>query len=158
MDIFLYHYLFFYTLKSFIVELKNIGYHRNTIEIFNCFQLIHYMTEMQYTHLPGSLPQQDLGEPSGWTASVREDTVRQSLGLSLKIIFALSLYTLNNIFFGEVHTAYTKVSSKHYSNLTFNRNRMSPTYFSFMRVFFITWPSGLLTFYGLHLVWLKQLQ
>ena len=70
----------------------------------------------------------------------------------LKFIFARPLYTLNNIFFGEVHIAYTQVISEHYSNLTFNRNRMSPTYFLFTRVFLIIWPSGLLTFYGLHLV------
>ena len=59
------------------------------------------------------------------------ERVRQSSGLSLKFIFAWLLYTLNNIFLGEVHIAYTQGISKHYSNLTFNRNRMSPTYFSF---------------------------
>ena len=57
------------------------------------------------------------------------ERVRQSSRLSLKFIFAWPLYTLNNIFWGEVHIAYTQVISKHYSNLTFNRNRMSPTYF-----------------------------
>ena len=33
-----------------------------------------------------------------------------------------------------------------------------PHTFSFTGVFLIIWPSGLLTFYGLYLVWLKQLQ
>ena len=66
------------------------------------------------------------------------DTVRQSLGAKSEVYFSLPLYTLNNIFLGEVHIAYTQVISKHYSNLTFNRNRMSsPTYFSFTRVFLI---------------------
>ena len=105
----------------------------------------------------GVQPQQDPVEPSGWTASVNEREWDKAWGLSLNFIFAWPLYTLNNIFWGEVHTAYTQVISKHYSNLIFNRNRMSLTYFLYTRVFLIFWPSGLLTFYGLHLVWLKQL-
>ena len=105
----------------------------------------------------GVQPQQDPVEPSGWMASVNEREWDKAWGLSLNFIFAWPLYTLNNIFWGEVHTAYTQVISKHYSNLIFNRNRMSLTYFLYTRVFLIFWPSGLLTFYGLHLVWLKQL-
>ena len=87
---------------------------------------------------------------------MRERQWDKAWGLSLKFIFARPLYTLNNIFLGEVHT-YTQVISKHYSNWIFNKNRMSLTYFLYTRVFLIFWPSGLLTFYGLHLVWLKQL-
>ena len=65
------------------------------------------------------------------------DTVRQSLAAKSEVYFSLPLYTLNNIFWEEVHIAYTQVISKHYSNLTFNRNRMPPTYFSFTIIFLI---------------------
>ena len=37
--------------------------------------------------------------------------MRQSLELSLEFIFAQPLYTLYNIFLGEVHIAYTQVIS-----------------------------------------------
>ena len=105
----------------------------------------------------GVQPQQDPGQPSGWMASARERQTK--LGGWVWSLFLHSPFIpLTTSFFWEVHIAYTQVISKHYSNLTFNRNRMSPTYFSFTRVFLIIWPSGLLTFYGLHLVWCKQLQ
>ena len=54
----------------------------------------------------GVQPQQDPGEPSGWTTSANE-RVRQSSGLSLKFIFAQPLYTLNNIFGGSAYCLHT---------------------------------------------------
>ena len=124
--------------------------------IFSSFCILNILVGV----LPGSLPQQDPGVPSGWTASAgeRETQWDKARGLSLKFILHGPFIPLTTSFLGEVHIAYTKVSSKHYSNLIFNRNRMLPIYFLFTRVFFIIWPSGLLTFYDLHLVWLKQLQ
>ena len=38
---------------------------------------------------------------------MRERETDKARGLSLKFIFALPLYTLNNIFLGEVHIVYT---------------------------------------------------
>ena len=86
------------------------------------------------------------------------ERVRQSLGLSLKFIFARLLYTLNNIFGGSaycLHTGHLKTLQQ--LDL---QQKLDVTHilFSFTRVFLIIWPSGLLTFYHLHLVWLKQLQ
>ena len=95
-----------------------------------CIHKICPFTIVNIKLIAGIQLQQDPVEPSGWTASVNQrERVRQSLGLSLKFIFAWLLYTLNNIFLGEVHIVYTQGISKHYSNLTFNRNRMSPTCF-----------------------------
>ena len=107
---------------------------------------------------PRSSPSRIQGNPQDERRRWMRERDRQSWGLSLKFIFARPLYTLNNMLWGEVHITYRQVISKHYTNLTFNRNRMSPTCFSLTGVFLIIWPSGLLTFYGLHLVWLKQLQ
>ena len=77
----------------------------------------------------GSSPSRMQGNPQDERRRRMRKRVRQSSGLNLKFIFARLLYTLNNVFWGEVHIAYTQGISKHYSNLTFNRNRMSPTYF-----------------------------
>ena len=54
----------------------------------------------------GVQPQQDPGVPSEWTVSANERE-RQSLGLSLKFIFARLLYTLNNIFGGSAYCLHT---------------------------------------------------
>ena len=132
----------------------------NYIEIFQLNSVAQSCPTLcnSMSHSAGVQPQQDPGEPSGWTASANErETVRQSSGLSPEFIFARPLYTLNNIFGGSaycLHTGHLKTLQQ----LDFNRNRMSPTYFSFTRVFLMIWPLGLLTLYGLHLVWLKQLQ
>ena len=77
-------------------------------------------------------------------------------GLSLKFLFALPLYTLN-IFGGNaycLHTGHLKTLQQ----LVLQQKQDVTHILSFTRVFLIIWPSGLLTFYGLHLVWLKQLQ
>ena len=67
------------------------------------------------------------------------ERVRQSLGLSLKFIFARPLYTLN-IFWGEVHIAYTQVISKHYSNLTSQKQDVTHILFDSQESF---WSFGL---------------
>ena len=97
--------------------------------------------------LLGSSPSRIQGNPQDEQHQWMRERVRQSSGLSLKFIFAWPLYTLNNISFGEVHIAYTQGISKHYSNLTFNRNRMSPTYF-LSRVFYY------LAFKPVNILWL----
>ena len=93
-------------------------------------RIYHQEYFTQQDSLPGSSPSRIQGYPQDeWCQRVRDTD--KAWGLSLKFIFAWPLYTLNNIFLGEVHIAYTQVISKHYSNLTFNRNRISSIYFSF---------------------------
>ena len=89
--------------------------------------------------LLGSSPSRIQGNPQDERCRRMRERVRQSSGLSLKFIFARLLYTLNYIFWGEVHIAYTQGISKHYSNLTFNRNWMSPTYFFIHKSLFYHW-------------------
>ena len=105
--------------------------------VFNTSQHKSSLTSLHkyfpFLYLPGSSPSRIQGNAQDERRRRMRERVRQSSRLSLKFIFARPLYTLNNIFWGEVHIAYTQVISKHYSNLTFNRNRMSPT-FSFTRV------------------------
>ena len=80
------------------------------------------------------------------------------LGAKSEVYFCTApLYPLQHLFGGSAYCLH-KGQLKHYSNLTFNRNRMSSTYFSITRVFVVIWPSGLLTFYGLLQVCLKQSQ
>ena len=102
-------------------------------------------------HLPGSSPSRIQGNPQDeWHRRMRE-RVRQSSGLSLKFIFARPLYTLN-IFGGSaycLHTGHLKTLQQldlqqklHVTHILF---RSQESFLSFK-------PSGLLTFYGLHLV------
>ena len=80
------------------------------------------------------------------------------LGAKSEVYFCTApFYPLQHLFGGSAYCLH-KGQLKHYSNLTFNRNRMSSTYFSITRVFVVIWPSGLLTFYGLLQVCLKQSQ
>ena len=70
----------------------------------------------------------------------------------MKFIFALPLYTLNSIFFGGgaycLHTGHLKTLQQ----LDLQQKQDVTHILSFTRVFLIIWPSGLLRFYGLHLV------
>ena len=100
--------------------------------------------------------------PAGSRGTLRMNGVSEwgretKLGLSLKFIFAWPLYTLNNIFGGSaycLHTGHLKTLQQ----LDVQQKQDVTHILSFTKVFLIIWPSGLLTFYGLHLVWLKQLQ
>ena len=92
--------------------------------VFNTSQHKSSLTSLHkyfpFLYLPGSSPSRIQGNPQDERRRRMRERVRQSSRLSLKFIFARPLYTLNNIFWGEVHIAYTQVISKHYSNLTFN--------------------------------------
>ena len=102
--------------------------------------------------------------PAGSRGTLRMNSVsewegvRQSWGLSLKFIFARPLYTLNNIFWGKCILLTHRASQNITATWPSTETGCHPHTFSFTGVFLIIWPSGLLTFYGLHLVWLKQLQ
>ena len=62
--------------------------------------------EIQET-LPGSSPSRIQGNPQDERHRRMRERVRQSSGLSLKFIFALPLYTLNNIFGGSAYCLHT---------------------------------------------------
>ena len=108
--------------------------------------------------VPGSSPSRIKGNPQDERRQRMIDRVRQSSGLSLKFIFARLPYTLNNIFWEKCILLTHRTSQNITATWPSTETGCHPHTFSFTRVFLIIWPSGLLTFYGLHLVWLKQLQ
>ena len=89
--------------------------------------------------------------------SERETQWDKTRGLSLKFIFALPLHT-QHLFWGKCILLTHRSSQNITATWPSTEIGCQPHTLSFTRVFLIIWPSGLLTFYGLHLVWLKQLQ
>ena len=120
------HYKQYSSLTILLSEIPGLSFPKFPSSFWICLQKHKSLVYNKKYIVLGSSPSRIQGNPQDEQRQRMRERVRQSSGLGLKFIFARPLYTLNNIFLGEVHIAYTQVISKHYSNLTFNRNRMYP--------------------------------